>query len=232
MSENNTDTEPGKAVVNIDEMLRKQLAELNSRVAPPSSNKISTKGKVFTLPNGKSGPELNVIILDWRHVLANYPGMYNANNPQDPDCFAVGVNSPESGLLTPHESIKKPHGKDCKTCPKNQWKSAAGGQGKACKNQVRLLVSRPDADATEQPATLYVSPTGLKSWNAYVSDLAKIYQEHLIQVVTHISFDPNEAYPKLLFKRLEKNTRVTEMWGLKERYSDMVDRPIELRNQK
>lgn len=227
--------EPGKQVATVEAFLKKQLAELQNRVGAPPSNKIATKGKVFTLPDGKTGTELQVIVLDWRHVLAHYPGAYNANNPQDPDCFAVGASKPESGLLAPHANIKKPHAENCRDCPKNQWKSAANGKGKACKNQVRLMVVAA-GDVLEgkevQPMTLYVSPTGLKGFNAYVTDLANYHGLDLMQVVTNVSFDPNETYPTLVFKYVDKHPQVAEMFGLRQRHQEVVERPIEFRNEK
>jgi hypothetical protein len=224
---------PGTQIVNIEEQLKRQLAGLQNRVGAPPSNKIATKGKVFTLPDGKTGTELQVIIGDWRHVLAHYPGVYNANNPQDPDCFAVGSFNPDSGQLVAHANIAKPHGENCKVCPKNQWKSAATGRGKACKNQIRLMVFAA-ADILEgkevQPMTLYISPTGLKGFNAYVTDLASYHQLDLMQVVTHVSFDPNETYPSLVFKMLDKHAQVNQVWALRQRHQEVVDRPIEFRN--
>lgn len=226
---------PGTQVMNVEELLKKQLQGLQNRVGASPSNKIATKGKVFTLPDGKTGTELQVIILDWRHVLAHYPGAFNANNPQDPDCFAVGTAKPESGLLLPHANIKKPHGENCHDCPKNQWKSAANGKGKACKNQVRLMiVAAADVmDGKEvQPMTLYVSPTGLKGFNAYVTDLANYHGLDLMQVVTNVTFDPNETYPTLVFKMQDKHAAVNAMWALRQRHLEVVERPIEFRNEK
>ena len=231
MSKAQTAESTGKEIVNVDEMLKKELGELNQRTGPPPSNKISTKGKVFTLPGGESNSSLSVVVLDWRYVLAHYPGAFNPNNPQDPDCFAVGSANPESGSLKPHENIAKPHAADCNSCPKNQWGSAATGKGKACKNQVRLMVVPPKFDANTQPLTLYVSPTGLRNWNAYLMDLNNSDGLHFMQVITDISFDPNETYPKLQFKRAAQNANLNEAYALRTKWQDVVDRPIELRNK-
>ncbi len=228
-----TDVEPGKAVLNVEAEIAKNLATLRDRVGAPPSNKISTKGKKFTLPSGtaSTGP-LNVIVLDWRWVMAHYPGVFNAKNPQDPDCFAVGINKPESGLLIPHESIEEPHSDNCSDCPKNEWGSSPTGGGKACKNQLRLLVIAPDADEGTEPLTLYVSPTALKNFFAYMSELAGVHGLDPVQVITQIGFDPNETYPKLTFNMGERHANLNEMWALKLRYQAMVERPIELKAKK
>lgn len=222
--------EPGKEVVNVEAEIEKQLSELKNRIGAPPSNKITTKGKKFALPSGSTsnGP-LNVIILDWRWLLAHYPGKFNAKSPQDPDCFAVGINKPESGQLVPHESIAKPKAENCSVCPLNEWGSDPNGAGKACKNQLRLLVIAPDADDDTEPLTLYVSPTALKNFFAYASELASVHNLLVINVTTEISFDPNETYPKLCFKMGERHANINAMWALKTQYEDMVTRPIELK---
>jgi len=223
---------PGTEVVSaeaIEAALKNELTEFNDRVGAAPSNKISLKGKVFTTPDGKSDTELSIIVLDWRHVLANYPGAYSPNNPQDPDCFAVGIHKPESGQLLPHDTIEKPWGENCRDCPKNQWKSAAQGNGKACKNQARIIAVGANPSTDSQPATLFVSPTGLKNWNAYLTELATVHGLNVLQVVTTVTFDPNETYPKLQFKMSDKHAALQTVWALKARYQEMIDRPIELR---
>jgi len=224
--------EPGKEVANIEEQIRKQLAGLKNRVGAPPSNKISIKNKVFTLPDGQSDNALNVIILDWRYVNAHYPGAYDPKSPQDPDCFAVGAEKPESGLLIPHESVPEPQAKDCKSCPKNEWGSAATGRGKACKNQIRLLVVGASPTEDSVILTLYVSPSRLKKFFAYATDLANKHGLDMIQVVTEITCDPNEQYPSLQFKLVGKHADVATAWALKEQNQDVVERPIEFRNNK
>jgi hypothetical protein len=223
--------ESGKEVSNIEAELQKGLKALKGRVGPPPSNKISTKGKKFTLPDGQSNTALTVIVADWRHVLAHYPGTYNANSPQDPNCFAVGTANPDSGQLVPHESSTEKQGEDCGSCPKNQWGSAPSGNGKACKNQVRLLLfgANPEKDTT--PLTLYVSPSALKNWNAYVTELAAAHGLDVMQVVTEITFDPNETYPKLQFKMADKHAYLQTVFSLKQQHQQVVERPIELKKK-
>lgn len=66
---------PSTALVNYEEQLRQELGQLSKQIEPPSSNKISTKGKLFTLPGGRSSPgPMNVIVLDWVAVNMVYKG--------------------------------------------------------------------------------------------------------------------------------------------------------------
>jgi len=229
-----TDVEStGTAVVNVEEEIAKQLASLRDRVGAPPSNKITTKGKKFALPSGQTstGP-LKVVILDWRWVMANYPGVYNPTDPKDPDCFAVGINKPESGMLIPHESIENPHGANCADCKFNQWGSDPNGRGKKCKNQLRLLVMAPDADDDTEPLTIYVSPTALKNFFAYATELASVHGLDMIQVITNIGFDVNVDYPKLTFEKGDPHANLNEMWALKQRFQAVVERPIEMKHKR
>ncbi len=232
-TEKAADDGPGTAVVNIEEQIKKNLAKLNERVGAPPSNKISTKGKRFTLPGGEPRTDpLQVVVLDYIWVMAHYPGAYNPKQLQDPDCFAIGRDKPESGLLLPHDSIAKPRSKDCNSCTQNAWGSAPNGPGKACKNQRRLLVVPHDAGPETQPLTIYVSPSAIKNFDAYLRELATVEQMDPIQVVTIIDFDPNETYSKLTFKMSGKHANLNEMWALRQRYESMTERPIELKGDR
>lgn len=52
-----------------------------------------------------------------------------------------------------------------------------------------------------------------------------------MQVITEITFDPNETYTKLQFARVEKHAQLQQAFTLKQRHQDVVDRPIEMRNK-
>jgi len=217
----------------IEQRLATMRAALKTQLAAPPSNKIATKGKQFTLPDGKSHPgPLSVIIVDFAWLLAHYPGVYNANNPQSPNCWAIGRDFPESGLLKPDKSIEKPQGADCRTCPKNQWKSDNNGRGKACKNQRRLIVVAGDLTdpSTATLLTLYVSPTGLKNWDGYVNTLEKQHGLLPIQVITEISFDQNQTYPTLLFSMAGKHGHLEAVMSLQAQAEEQLMRPMELRD--
>src|SRR6187551_69552 len=126
------------SLVDVAALLKKELAAVKETVEAPSSNKINTKGKVFSLPDGTTGAgPIEGIILDYIAANKYYPGVYNQNKPEPPSCWAFGRNIKE---LAPGPTVKKAEGTDCESCPRNQWKTGLGGKGKACKNQRRLLV--------------------------------------------------------------------------------------------
>lgn len=214
--------------VNIEEQIKKELAAQSKQLGAMPSNKIATKGKKFTLPDGQSseGP-LEAVILDFNWFLVHYPGVYNANNPQQPDCFAIGRDKPDSGELKPSAEVEKPYSDNCASCPKNQWKSDPNGNGKACKNQRRLILVPPNFTEESEAMTLYVSPGALKNFDAYVSRLKSEHGILPVQAVTEISFDPNQSYPSLIFKFLQKHNNLNLAWALRERNQDVLFRTIE-----
>lgn len=217
--------------VNIEDAIRKQLEAQRGQLGALPANKISLKNKEFALPDGQKGPTIEVVILDFVWFMVNYPGVYNSNDPKKPNCFAVGRENPEPKGdelgLKPHSSSADPQGDDCKTCPKNEWGSAASGKGKACKNQRRLVVLAPDADAGSEPMSLYVSPGGLKYFDAYVARLQNEHGLLPVQVITKISFDPNQTYPLLNFSLVGKHDNMNLFWTKREQAQELLFRETE-----
>lgn len=218
--------------VNLEDEIKRQLAAQKGQLGALPSNKIGLKDKEFKLPNGQTGATLECVILDFAWFMVNYPGAYNSNNPQQPNCFAVGRENPDSGDLKPHESSADKQHDDCKSCPKNEWKSAPTGNGKACKNQRRLVVLPPNATEDDDPMTVYVSPGGLKHFDAYVSRLASEHGVLPVQVITEISFDKNQSYPLLQFKLLEKHSNMNLFWAKREQAQEMLFRELETEKEK
>ncbi len=205
----------GKDVLDIQAALKAELAAAKDMVAPPSGFVISLKGKEFTLPDGSvgSGP-MSAIIMDWVSFNMYYSGAYNPKKLEDPKCWALGR---EVATMAPSDNVPVKQHETCSGCAQNAWGSAVtGGKGKACKNTRRLLIISPDKiGENSQPYTITVSPTGLKHFDKYVGALTD-KGIHPIEVVTEISFDPNEAYPSLRFKPLEKHDTLELAWSLKE----------------
>ncbi len=217
-----------KALVALEAELAKELAALGGAVEPPSSNKIKTKGKVFTLPDGQSSPNpLNLIILDFISFNSYYTQAWNPNIRAKPACWALNKIIDE---MTPSPAVKTPQHTDCKTCPKNQFKSdPKGGNGKACKNTRRLLVLPPDFTEKTEPMTLDVSPTGLTSWNKYVENvLRKQHAKVPMQVITEVKFDPNQSYPSLQFDYVSDHGKVEMAFRLRQVFADMLLREPDL----
>ena len=218
--------------VNVEDQIKKQLQEQKGQLGALPSNKIGLRDKEFTLPDGqKSNGPLECIILDFAWFMVHYPGVYNSNNPQQPNCFAVGRENPEAGDLKAHDTVEKPQGPNCKECDKNQWGSAPTGKGKACKNQRRLIIVPPDFDESTDPMSMYVSPGGLKNFDKYVSRLNNEHGVLPMQVVTAISFDADQSYPLLKFNFLERHARVNDAWAMRERAQPLLFRELETKDE-
>jgi len=209
-----------KDVVNVQEQLRKELDTMKERVDPPSGFMISTKAKVFTLPDGSSsdGP-LVCVILDWVTANNYFEGIYNPKDIKPPVCFAVGR---EVLTMAPSENVTKKQSDLCKGCPKNDFGSdPQGGAGKACKNTRRLLIVPHDATDKTTPWIISVSPTGLKHFDKYINTLSGV-GTHPLEVVTEISFEASEAFPSLRFEVTNKHDNLPVMWALKERGQEIL----------
>lgn len=221
--------------VNIEDEIKRQLAEQSGQLGALPTNKIGLRDKQFTLPDGqKSNGPLECIVLDFVWYMVHYPGTFNSNNPQKPNCFAVGRENPEDDarILKAHDSVVTPQGANCKDCLKNQWKSAPSGNGKACKNQRRLIVVPPNFDEKSEPMSMYVSPGGLKNFDKYVSRLNNEHGMLPVQAITAISFDPDQTYPLLQFSLVERHTRVNDAWALREQSQELLFRPVEISSEK
>jgi hypothetical protein len=219
--------------VNIEDQIRKSLEAQKGQLGSLPSNKIATKGKEFTLPDGQSSPgPLEAVVLDFVWFMVNYPGVYNSNNPQQPNCFAIGRDNPDGGSLKPHESSAEPQHENCRECPKNQWKSAPSGNGKACKNQRRLVLLPPNAGEDSEPMTLYVSPGALKNFDAYVARLQNEHGILPVQAITEISFDKNQSYPSLQFAFKAKHDNLNLFWAKREQAQALLMRPLETEKEK
>jgi len=211
--------------ISVEEQIKKELAAQSGQIGALPVNKIGLNGKEFSLPDGQKSPgPMECVILDFVWFLVHYPGVYNSSAPQKPDCFAVGRDNPESGILKPHETVKKPHGKTCSPddCPKNKWKSAPTGKGKACKNQRRLILVPPTFDKDTDTMTMYVSPMGLKNFDAYVTRLKNEHGILPAQAITAISFDKDQSYPLLKFAFVNKHDNLNLAWSLRDQAKEIL----------
>ena len=172
---------------------------------------------------------MECVILDFVWFMVHYAGVYNSNSPQKPNCFAVGRDKPDSGILKPHETVVKPQGKTCSPddCPMNKWKSAPTGNGKACKNQRRLILVPPKFDEDTNVMTMYVSPMGLKNFDAYVTRLKNEHGILPAQAITAISFDTDQSYPLLKFAFVNKHDNLNLAWSLRDRAQDILFKETE-----
>jgi hypothetical protein len=199
-------TRKSGAIVSIQEQLRKQVEEMNSRVAPATGINIQVLNtKELKLPDGNKTQQLEAVIVDFVSANFFYEGTFDPKNITPPACFALGTN-PQS--LVPSDNSPVKQSTDCKSCPMNEFGS--NGAGKACKN-TRVLAVLP-ADATDDTPIwlLKVSPTGIKNYDAYVRSLASSLQVPPVGVVTTVTFDDNADYATLRFGNPQPNENLEQ----------------------
>ena len=193
----------GSNIVNIQDMLRKQAAEMSDKIAPVSGNAIRLSPGKFTLPDGTTATSLQLVIVDFASKNTFYENSYDAKNITPPACFAIGSNPLK---LVPSDNSPLTQATDCNSCPNNQFGSA--GDGKACKNTRYMAVLPPDADADTPMWTLATSPTGNKGFDTMVASIARVFQMPPVGVVVTVSMDPAVTYAKLVFSDPQPNPNI------------------------
>ena len=133
-----------------------------------------------------------------------YEKAYVEGSNDPPDCMSM------NGLV-PEANVPKKQAPECSTCPNNQWGSRLtpdGKKAKACADGKRLAVGLMPLTQTLTafgPALLRVPPTSLQDLSAYGDLLAQHgYPEHAL--VTRVSFDMKEAYPRFQFQAVRALT--------------------------
>lgn len=206
--------------VNIQEQLAKEVQSIASRIAAPSGDRITINGgRGFTLPDGSSGEELQVVVVDFLSTNLYYDRPYNKDKPSPPACFAIGTGP---SMLAPSPNSPVRQAESCSVCPMNQFGTALTGAGKACKN-TRLLavVSLSDLEKDPEEANVLimsVPPTSLKEFDRYVSKLASRFRTVPIGAVTTITTDMSSTYAAPRFEILRKleDAELAKAFSLKE----------------
>ena len=199
----------GGAVVDIQAAMRAELAGLSERTAPAGGDKIQLKGKVFTLPDGSKHDSLDVVIVDFMAVNNYYEGSFDPKSIVPPTCFAIG-QIPTS--LVPSKNAPVRQSDSCGGCPMNQYESATTGSGKACKNQRRLALLPPDADADTPLWIMDIPPTSLKSFDGYIRSTSSKFGVLPVGLITTITFDDTVDYPSPRFGNPTLNENIEQHW--------------------
>jgi len=211
-----------QAIAEYREALRQELATLHTRIAPPAGNRISLRGRVFTMPDGSTnqGP-LGAVILDFRNHNSFWSTPYNPQQLTDPVCFAL---SREFGDLAPSADATNPQAEHCAVCPRNVFGSAPNGKAKRCRNSRRLAIVPPDATLETAPMLLDASPTAISAFESYLLGLAT-EGKMPVEVITHIAFDPASDFPSLRFGKPKPLTdrQLAVMMKLREKAQVMLD---------
>lgn len=213
------------ALANLEKQLAKEISEQKNELAKSirqnTGSKISTMGKMFTFPDGRTdqGP-INVIIIGWKRIYTYYPDQYDSQNKKPPSCYAIGMAEAD---MKPGDDVPNPEALSCEGCANNVFGSAQVGKGKACKNKYRVAVISPDAEVTDTMSLdeipvyyIEVSPTGLGAFGNYIQSFLD-NNEHPISFISQIGFNRNLTYPSLVFQAGPKSSNLQVAMGLRER---------------
>lgn len=206
------------------------------------------KGKVWTTsykgedrplmrPDG-DGPRnsIDVVIVRAPKVKSKifYAGGFAEGSSAAPDCWSTNGVTPDTSVVHKQANV-------CDICPKNQWGSArprADGtpsKGKACTDSKRIAIVPANVGA-DDPNMLRNDMMGgamLLRIPATSLDALKLYGDRLAKsgynswaVITSVSFDPMEAYPKFVFtpKRPLTDAELEVVMGMHK--SPQVDRIV------
>lgn len=193
-------TAVAKAKVNlptdVNAEMAAEVARIQQRVSAPSGDRIqATQSKTFKFPDGTEAPSFECVIIDFVAANMFYAEAYDRNNVTPPLCYAAGLEPQD---LVPTSASPEKQAESCAVCNNNKFGSS--GKGKACQN-TRLLGLLPvDADIGTEMLVLKVSPTALKSFDGFVSNVARVFQLPVRGVVTEVSFNPNVDYASMVFR--------------------------------
>lgn len=162
------------------------------------------KKNIIRPDDGTPSSYLDVVIL--RAALHKSKSFYPAFDPnsdgEQPDCSSV------DGLV-PDRNVKKKQAEACALCPRNDWKTQPNGRkGRECADYKRVAVMlMPQATALlfgeplMEPAFLRIPPASLQSL-ALMGEHMDSQGYEYCSYLTRITFDANEAHPKMVFKAM------------------------------
>ena len=180
---------------------------------------ISYKGKVWSVrhrgvrknvvrpDDGTPSSYLDVIILNAAdHKSKSYYQDFVDGDSAPPLCSAMDG-------ITPDRGVPQKQAESCALCPRNEWKLMPNGKkGRDCTDYKRLAVlllpnvSRAlFGEPLMEPIFLRVPPASLNAL-AQMGEQMDSRGYPYYSYITRISFDPNEAHPKMVFKGLQPLT--------------------------
>lgn len=170
------------------------------------------------LPDSKDlAPYVKVIILRGNPAVSKvfYAGQFVEGSDAAPTCYSNDGIRPAADAVDPQSDA-------CATCPNNVWGSKispSGSKIKACAD-VRRLAIMPSEDLDYSPILLRIPGASLSDLGAYGKALKKRGIPYAA-VVTKLSFDPDAAFPKVLFQ-FDRVLTAEEMNKVAERMGESV----------
>lgn len=220
-------TQQRRDLASIDQELAERAAQVREQVGQPESKKITVdRNGNFKGPGDLVfGNELTVCVVDFCSANDYYTASYDPNNARPPVCFARGRAIAD---MYPEDTAPEPQSENCASCPHNQFGSR--GNGKACKNTRNLAVVLADEleglkeGETPEMYLLPVPPTGLKSFDAFALQAARLYDGPPIKALVTIKVVQQGNYNTLQFTMPEPNPHYREVFPLMDAAEELIGR--------
>lgn len=170
------------------------------------------------LPDSRDlAPYVKVVLLRANANISKtfYAGAFVEGSDAKPDCYS-------NDGITPAADAEKPQASACAQCPQNVWGSKispSGSKIKACAD-VRRVAILPAEDLEYSPILLRIPGASLGDLAAYGKALKSRHIPYAA-VVTKLSFDPDAAFPKILFQ-FERVLNAEELAAVAERLGEPV----------
>ncbi len=194
MSKKDKSEEETKAVVPWAEKMASSAKEV-AEMETAGSNVISIKGGIMQIGGDPiPGSQMDVVIVGVVTERRLYTSRYDPDVITLPACYAQSVTGVD---MAPASNSPSPQSETCRTCPKDQFKSAENGRGKACKESRKLLVVPVDnindpKKASGETGLMSIPITSVKKfWGPYVKGLSAQHQRPPWAVVTTIKASPD-----------------------------------------
>lgn len=218
---------PGTAMVKWEEELANLAKDTTKDIESSSGKFISLRGGVMSF-NGDKIPdnELRCVIVGVVNENQFYDEKFDPNSAQVPACYAFGTKRED---MAPTDDVFDKQNDACATCPHKEWGSDLnGGEGKACKDVVRIaLIAESDLDDMDSAEVVYLKiPTmSVKSFNKYLKDeLSKKHNRPYWSVITQLSLIPDpQAQFKLTYARVENIEDSSMFQPLKDLWEDTME---------
>lgn len=220
-----------KSLVKWDEELANLAKTSTQGMSLPTAKFISLKGGKISF-GGAAVPdnELRAVVLGWVHENQFYDEDFTTDSPQSPACYAFGTDQTE---MMPHEKAPRKQNDSCAGCPMNEWGSAERGNGKACKNVVRLaLIAESDLENLDSAEVTYLKlpVMSVKNFMLYAKKtVAEALGRPYWAVVTSITTEPDDKSQfRVIFSvgdKIEDSELFAPLKALWEKTMEGIDFP-------
>lgn len=192
---------PASNALALAEMEAELALEIKSDQAKfaQGAQRVSFKGARITIDGAQAKDnKLTVACVEAVFSKAYYEGEFDDSSPQTPTCYSFHAS--DQAAMVPHDAAPDKQSEKCATCPHNRFGTAERGNGKRCKDEVRLMVVLPTGDDVERAEVRQVTipPGSLGNWSKYIArlrDMGATFRS----VLTEITLEPFKGAYKVLF---------------------------------